>query len=128
MSTINVIALKPFSYSVNGYTEIAVVEHQTFDLPEHLFAGLNDERYVRRTVAGAELATKTEVPIEKPKAVIKGTVEQVNKSPVSNVEIPDDWKTLKFFALRSLASKLGSNVKTMDDAIAAIEAELARRS
>lgn len=44
------------------------------------------------------------------------------------VEIPDDWKSLKWFALRSLASKISDEpIKTMEQAVAAIEAELARR-
>lgn len=52
MSTIEVIALRPFLWSENGYTEIAATEKQVFDLPERLFDGLNKAGYVRRSVIG----------------------------------------------------------------------------
>lgn len=148
MSTIEVIALRPFIYSLDGYTEIPVNEHETFDLPEKFFQGLNDARYVRRAKIGdgkvslkanetsderlEEIASMT--PHAQAKRFVESFKEEVSKqepevvAAVTDVEIPDDWRSLKFFALRSLASKLSSDpVKNSEDAIAAIEAELARR-
>lgn len=52
MSHIEVIALRPFLWSDNGYTQINAVEKQEFDLPERLFDGLNAAGYVRRAVIG----------------------------------------------------------------------------
>lgn len=158
MSTVEVIALKPFCYSVDGYTSIPVQEHERFDLPERFFAGLNDARYVRRaTIGDGKVSLKAEpraAKIETAKmvdAAIKQVLEDAYKSstevktatipetaylPTAEprekpeaVEIPDDWRSLKWFALRSLASKISDTpIKTSEDAVAAIEAELARRS
>lgn len=155
MSTIEVIALKPFIYSTDGYTEIPVREHETFDLPEHLFDGLNGARYVRRaTIGDGKVALKAEapkIPEEKVSAIadtaikLRDALVEMTEKKVSvpetaylrtaeprveqsAVEIPDDWKTLKWFALRSLASRVSDTpIKTMEDAVAAIETELARR-
>lgn len=138
MSTVEVIALKPFIYSVDGYTEISVDEKQVFDLPEKYFDGLNGAGYVRRaTIGDGRVSLKAkEAPKEDAPSVVKEAVKETagvadsGEKPVdaSKVEIPDDWRTFKFFALRSLASKLGKTVKTMDEAIAVVEAELAKRS
>lgn len=150
MSTIEVIALRPFVYSLDGYTEIPVNEHETFDLPEKFFQGLNDARYVRRAKIGdgkvslkpssEEIAKRVEPIVETAVKLQEAltTIAETGEMPVktegekivdgSDVEIPDDWKALKWFALRSLASKVSNGpVKTMEDAVAAIEAELARR-
>jgi hypothetical protein len=139
MSTVEVIALKPFVYSVDGYTEIPVTEKEVFNLPEKFFDGLNDARYVRRATIGdgrvsltpskEEIAEKV-APIVDTAMKLKEVLTEVAETKVdaSDVEIPDDWKSLKFFALRSIASKISdSPIKNMEDAIAAIEAELARR-
>lgn len=150
MSTIEVIALKPFIYSTDGYTEIPIGEKEVFHLPANLFDGLNDARYVRRATIGdgrvslkpgrEEVDAKIN-PIADTAMKLKDALETVAKTgklPAetkgekivdgSSVDIPDDWKSLKWFALRSLASKVSSEpVKTHEDAVAAIEAELARR-
>lgn len=52
MSHIEVIALRPFHYSENGYTELQAVENSTFLLPDTLFDGLNKAGYVRRATIG----------------------------------------------------------------------------
>lgn len=45
------------------------------------------------------------------------------------IEIPDDWRALKWFALKSLAEKVkGAPVANADEARVAIEAELAARA
>lgn len=47
----------------------------------------------------------------------------------SKIVIPDDWRTMHPSTMRALASKLkGEAVASKDDAIAAIEAELAIRA
>ncbi len=142
MDTIESLCLKPFSYSLDGYTEIPVSLHEKFDCPAQFFDGLNDARYIRRAKIGdghvtlrpsAEETSKKVEPIVETAVKLKEALTEIaetKKIPVdaSKVEIPDDWKTLKFFALRSLASKFGQSVKTMDEAVAAIEAELAKRA
>ena len=138
MSTIEVIALKPFIYSNDGYTEIPVAEKEVFELPERFFQGLNDARYVRRAKIGdgkitlkptkEEVAKKT-APIVETAVKLQEVLTKVAETKVdaSDVEIPDDWRSLKFFALRSLAAKFGETPKNMEEAVAAIEAELAKR-
>lgn len=157
MSTVEVIALKPFCYSVDGYTSIPVQEHERFDLPERFFAGLNDARYVRRaTIGDGKVSLKAEPPKVSEKKVsaivetaikLRDTLVEISgaakneipetaylrtaetRAEQAAVEIPDDWRSLKWFALRSLASKISDTpIKTSEDAVAAIEAELARRS
>jgi hypothetical protein len=45
------------------------------------------------------------------------------------IEIPDDWKTMKWFALKALAEKIAAReVKDSDDAKAVVEAEVTRRA
>jgi hypothetical protein len=138
MSTVQVIALKPFVYSTDGYTEIPVAEKEAFDLPEKFFNGLNDARYVRRAVIGdgkVSLKPSNEEITEKVKPIVETAVKlqevltkvAETKVDASDVEIPDDWRSLKFFALRSLAAKFGETPKNMEEAVAAIEAELAKR-
>jgi hypothetical protein len=168
MSTIEVIALKPFLYSENGYTEISISEKQVFDLPERFFQGLNDARFVRRATIGdghislnstsvidanlgnvtagvttetgrkstksdrAEDTVEMSVAAKMVDDAVKQTAESfLDKEMMkinSDVEIPDDWQSLKFFALRSLAAKFGETPKNMEEAVAAIEAELAKRN
>jgi hypothetical protein len=46
-----------------------------------------------------------------------------------DVEIPDDWQDLPWFSLRSLAASLTDDpVKSKDEAIAVVEAEIAHRA
>lgn len=52
MSNIEVIALRSFLWSEDGYTEKQAAEKQVFDLPERLFDGLNKSGHVRRAVIG----------------------------------------------------------------------------
>lgn len=142
MSTIEVIALKPFLYSTDGYTEISVSEKQVFDLPERFFDSLNGAKFVRRAKIGdghvtlnpskEDIAEKV-TPIVETAMKLKEVLTEVAKTEdtvdASDVEIPDDWRMLKFFALRSLAAKISAEpVTNMEEAVAAIEAELARRS
>lgn len=158
MSTIEVFVLKDFPFSRDGYTEENAKASQTIHIPEGLFEGLNNERYVRRSVIG-----DGKFSLREPSArVVEAKPQQVTAEPQSPappevtapvspetgpvvpetaylrtseprvtqeaVEIPSDWKALKWFAMRSLASKVSDvPIKTMDDAVAAIEAELARR-
>lgn len=153
MSTIEVIALKPFVYSEDGYTEISIDEKQVFQAPERFFNGWNDARMVRRTILDSgwiSMTPQAEKPIEPIVRTMAAdetvtsiigddnkdnesdtAVTDAGKKPVEavDVEIPNDWKSLKWFALRSLASKVSDTpIKTAEDATAAIEAYLASRS
>lgn len=52
-----------------------------------------------------------------------------NDPPSDQVEIPDNWRALEWPAMRSLAARLTPKpVKKEKDAVAAIEAELAKRA
>lgn len=134
MSHIEVIALRPFIYSVDGYTEISVKEKEVFNLPERMFDDLNGARYVRRATIGdgrisLEPSSPPVVTEDTPPAKVANRSTAESREEQLAVEIPDDWKSLKWFALRSLASKVSSDpVNKMEDAVAAIEAELARRN
>lgn len=64
----------------------------------------------------AQVKVKVKAPVDPP-----GSHDQT--------PIPDDWRDLKWFALRSLASKLtNAPVNDKADAVAAIEAALKRRA
>lgn len=52
MPTIEVIALRSFPWSEDGYTEKFAAEKSVFRLPERLFHGLNKAGYVRRASIG----------------------------------------------------------------------------
>lgn len=67
-------------------------------------------------------------PVEETSAVDERRTAESGADHVA-VEIPDDWRTKKWFALRSLASKVSSDpILDMEGAIKAIEAELERRA
>jgi len=47
----------------------------------------------------------------------------------ASIEIPEDWKSMKWFALKALAEKIaGRDVKDSDDAKAVVEAEFTKRA
>lgn len=155
MQYIKAIALRSFPYSEDGITEKSAKAHETFDCPAHLFNGLNDARIVRRAEIGdghvslrpaapapeapVVDATETSAPVaqtpsSEPEVVAteasaesSGTAEPREEQLA--IEIPEDWKTMKWFALRSLAAKVANDpINDMNGAVAAIEAEIARRA
>jgi len=150
MSAVEVYVLKPFTYSTDGYTEKPADLYETIpDFPEKFFDGLNKAGYLRRAKIGdgkvslkpsaEEIAKKVEPIVETAVKLQEAltTISETGNLPTkttdekvvdgSDVEIPDDWRSLKWFALRSLATKFGETPKNSEEAIAAIEAELARR-
>jgi hypothetical protein len=47
----------------------------------------------------------------------------------AEIEIPDNWRTMKWFALKSFAEKIaGREIADSDEAKAVVETEIARRS
>jgi len=150
MSTVEVYILKPFKYSNDGYTEKSADLYDTItDFPDKFFEGLNKAGYLRRATIGdgkvslkpsaEDIAKKVEPIVETAVKLQEAltTIAETGKLPTetndekivdgSDVEIPDDWRSLKWFALRSLATKFGEVPKNAEDAVATIEAELARR-
>lgn len=66
--------------------------------------------------------------IEAVSAAVQRLVSDVPEGERGDIEIPADWRELKWFALRSLATKFASTpVLNKADAEAAIEAEIRRR-
>lgn len=58
----------------------------------------------------------------------KSVVLETSERPALT-EIPADWKSMKWFALKALAEKIaGREVKDSDDAKALVEAEVSRRN
>lgn len=150
MSYIEVIVLKPFPYSEDGYTTKYALAHATIDLPERLFSGLNKEGYVRRAVIGdghvslrgnsAFFEAEQFVDV-----LVDGTVVDASakatpapQPPVRTADLTEEedaaladgsWRDKKFFWKRSVAAKLSTSpIVNGDDANAAIEAELERRA
>src|SRR5690606_8170477 len=132
MSKVEVVVLKPFQYSFDGYTTKTAVVHDTIEIPERLFDGLNAEKFVRRAQIGdghfslKPEKPKVETPAPQVEAPAPGTkvagvvhgqefvmhaeassrqktqLEALNaKPPQSDIEIPENWRESKFFALRS---------------------------
>lgn len=115
---------------------------QTYELPT-----ASCERWIRRGLAEAVTEAPVPVPVTpneargmaglKPLSGLnpQGAGQAPTRSggpaddpPAATVEIPENWRTLTYFALRSLAAKLTPHpVNDKATAVAAIEAELARR-
>ena len=90
MSQIEVIALRSFPWSEDGYTELHAVEKSTFMLPENLFDGLNKAGYVRRaTIGDGHIDLSPAAPEQSPAAAPAAeaeVVETVQVTPVAAVE------------------------------------------
>jgi len=127
-------ALKSFLFSHNGYTELFAEIGKEVEIPIHLVENLVKDGYIKLVTA---VEGKTQDPGKK--AATAPSTQQ--PAPIldlaevlaarAQVEIPEDWSSLAWFAKRSLAAKV-SNL-TVDDltpdmATAAIQAELDRRA
>lgn len=115
--------LRSFPYSRDGYTTLQAVKGERTDVPDHLVPGLEREGYIG--------GTKDAGPSPEDK-MIRATPENKRtaepRADQAQVEIPDDWRDLPWAQLRSLASKVSNDpVRDKDGAVAAVEAELARR-
>jgi len=86
---------------------------RTYDLSE-----ASCERWVRRraaTYAGEPTTKRRETTVE-------ATIE-----PRKEVQIPDNWRELEWNELRALAKELDPEIRTKEDALAAVELEIAKR-
>lgn len=118
-----------FTYSYDGIKTINYAKDDSVDVRQEHVAGLVAEGWVTAD-ASAKASVKPAEPviakIEETDPVKQATVDY--DDDIGTVVIPDDWETLKWFSLKSLASKLSSaDVKDSADARSIIEAELARR-
>lgn len=87
--SIQVIALRSFPWSEDGYTSKFAAEKEVFDLPDHMFDGLNKAGYVRRAVIGdGHFALRNEakgVPLYDPRADAPNPSEaDVPASPIDD--------------------------------------------
>lgn len=108
--------LKSFDFSRDGFTTQNAVRDTQAEIPDHLVVGLEAEGYVARMEAknlGAAPENKTLDDIE----------------PLDAVVIPEDYESLSWPELRSLAAKVSSApIGTKDDALSAIAVEIERRN
>jgi len=96
--------------------------------------GLHDATFGQRAneTPGAAMAPLLMALAANPVTPVEPFAHPRTAEPPANqaaVEIPADWRDMKFFAIKSLASKV-SNTPITDkaDAVSAIEAEIARRA
>lgn len=101
-----------------------------FTMPRHVDVDVLRERdrirraHLSRSVDGADIGAKAEAEAE---PSTKATAEPREKQAA--VVIPDNWRELPWPRLRSLASQVSDDpIVNRPVAVAAIEAELARRS
>jgi len=104
--------LKPFPYAHDHHRVVTLEKGAIVDIDEGVIEGLAAEKLIGE-------ATEEEI-----EAAQSGPV--VLRPPV---EIPEGWQKLPWFALQTLARKLGAGPKVTKAAAAAIvEAELAARA
>jgi len=103
--------IKAFSYAHDHVNLVPLVAGQIVDIDEGVVEGLFIEKFIDEATA------------EEIEAAQSGAV--VVPAPV---EIPDDWRDLKWFQLQALARRLGAGASVNKaTATALIEAELAAR-
>lgn len=119
--------LKPFAYAAD-HINVVMVQPGEAEIADDLVPGLVAEGYV----GGPGIAAPPPVAAGRPDpAPESDTVPDAaaDDPPPGSVEIPDDWRALKWPALRSLASKVSDEpIHNHADAVAAIELELERRA
>lgn len=103
--SIEVTVLRSVPVSEDGVTTREIVKGTTDTVPADLFPGLEAEGYVAR-------AKPDQKPADDP------TVEEI--------EIPADWQKLHHLQIIALAKKFDDTVSTKADAVAVINAELAK--
>lgn len=137
-----VLVTKPFAYSANGIaTTHRFVAGDEPDLNNECVDGLLREGFITVDLPPAEQAAKAKMDaVPQTVAALKEAIvsvasvvadgETVNSAGYElGVAIPDNWRSLKWFGLKSLARKIaGRDVADSDDARAIIEAELAKRA
>lgn len=105
--------LQPFPYAHDGCHTVGLKAGQVVAIDESVLAGLVEGGWVDRAEpADIEAAQEGPVVITPP------------------LEIPDDWRALRWTKRRALAAKLNGGAAPANDrvAVALIEAELARRA
>jgi len=106
-----IVVIRAFAFAEDGINGRLLAAGAEVEVAERFVPGLEREGYVRRATSASPPAPSAE-PKEDP----------------ASVEIPEDWRDLKWNELAALAAKV-SDAKIVNkvSAIAAIEAELERR-
>lgn len=137
-----VLVTKPFAYSATGLT----VTHQFVagdepDVNESCVEGLIKEGFITVDLPPADIAKAAkEADAPQTVAALQEAVASITSIAADGmavdaadyelgVVIPDNWRQIKWFGLKSLAQKIaGRDVVDSDDARAIIEAELLKRA
>lgn len=126
-----------FPYAADGQNTRMTEVGAEIDFPDSIVPGLEEAGLVERAaaiktqlavVAAPVVAAPVVAPVEPPAPDAK-LFEEPEKKPADPVAIPNDWKSMKWGALRVLAEKIkGTAVDNPKAALAVIEAELAQRA
>jgi hypothetical protein len=133
-----VLVAKPFPYSADGLrvTDYFSVGDEP-DINEAVVPGLESEGYIvvnRVAPASAVVEASPELemfpaPVTEPEKPAEAPIGSPEAPKADVVQIPDDWRSMKWFKLKTLASKIsGIDVKSPEEAKGLIEAELAKRA
>lgn len=107
--------LKPFEFSRDGISTVQAYEDTEIDVPDALVRGLFFEGYVGEPDPVEPVHTKDLGDAPENKAV--------------PADIPEDWRELHWQQIRAIAVQFTSDpIQGKDEAVAVIEAELARRA
>lgn len=102
---------------------------EKYDGPEEVIGSLRAPPPVAPEVPQEPAPPAAEAPpAEQPPAAPPPAETPPVEPAAEVVEIPDDWRTAHHLTIISLGKKFDAAVVSKDDAIAAIEAELARRA
>lgn len=145
-SMTRVTATEPFSYSVDGFTQIRVQPGETPEIPTALVQGLRNLGKIAKEGEEPKVETQTlTLKLDATDAVktiadaaaalrSQPTGEPPAQPPASpppglpDVEIPEDWQKLHHMRLIVLAKQIDDTATTKDAAVAAIEAYLAAKA
>lgn len=132
-----VTVLRPLPYAADHIRAVTLAPGEA-EIADELVPGLVAEGYLAEPDQGAAPAeavapSAPEPPavpvVAEPDAPAEPTQAEPTDAPAAAVEIPADWRDLKWPALRSLALKVSDEpIRNHDDAVAAIELELERRT
>ena len=131
--------VRAFPYSLDGINTLYAEVNKGIDLPEAMVKSLMSEGFLSEVVGGkpskpivgdeVHISPTDNIPAPSGIAVAEGIKPQVTGDAAPDVAIPENWRTAKWFTLKSLAQKIaGRDVADSDDARGVIEAELARRA
>ncbi len=129
-SMVKVTVIKPFSYSVDGFTAIHVKEGETPSIPANMVAGL---------IADGKLGGETaEKPADGQEHQSAATVPATSETPATGfgsasnahpmIDIPSDWRVMHHLKQINLAKQIDPAITTKADAVTAIEAYLSAKA